>query len=174
MKEFIQLFTQIALLRRGPQDLPASMLLLVLTALAYFLVNFVVIALMPPLKGWGGHPLLDVAFYLVWYFVLLRLAGRSERNLQTTTAVLGFQTVLAPPSIISNWLVLRFAQDQTWQLPVALMFLMLLVWVIAANGHVVKAALEWSSLASVGLVILQIFTQEIIELALFPVPATGT
>jgi hypothetical protein len=54
------------------------------------------------------------------------------------------------------------------------MFLMLLVWVIAANGHVVKAALEWSSLASVGLVILQVFTQEIVELALFPVPATGT
>ena len=174
MKEIIQLFTQIALLRRGPQDLPASMLLLVLTALAYFLVNFVVAGLLPPLKGWSGHPLIDIAFTFGWYFVLLRLAGRSERNLQTTTAVLGFQTVLAPPMIISNWLVLRFAQDQTWQLPVALMFLMLLVWVIAANGHVVKAALEWSSLASVGLVILQIFAQELLELALFPAPVTGT
>ena len=174
MKELIQLFTQIALLRRGPQDLPASVLLLVLTALAYFLVNFVVAGLLPPLKGWSGHPLIDIAFTFGWYFVLLRLAGRSERNLQTTTAVLGFQTVLAPPMIISNWLVLRFAQDQTWQLPVALMFLMLLVWVIAANGHVVKAALEWSSLASVGLVILQIFAQELLELALFPAPVTGT
>ena len=174
MKELIQLFTQIALLRRGPQDLPASMLLLSITAIAYFVVNFIVTGLMPPLKGWGSHPLLDIAFTFAWYFVLLRVAGRSERNLQTTTAVLGFQTVLSPPMIISNWLVLRFAQDQTWQLPVALMFLMLLVWVIAANGHVLKAALEWSSLASVGLVILQIFTQEIIELALFPVPATGT
>jgi hypothetical protein len=54
------------------------------------------------------------------------------------------------------------------------MFLMLLVWAIAANGHVVKAALEWSSLASVGLVILQIFAQELLELALFPAPVTGT
>jgi len=174
MKEIIQLFTQIALLRRGPQDLPASMLLLIITAFAYFVVNFVVTGLMPPLKGWGGHPLVDIVFTFGWYYVLLRLAGRSERNLQTTTAVLGFQTVLAPPMIISNWLVLRFAQDQTWQLPVALMFLMLLVWAIAANGHVVKAALEWSSLASVGLVILQIFAQEVLELALFPAPATGT
>jgi hypothetical protein len=173
MKELIQLFTQIALLRRGPQDLPASSLLLVLTALAYFLVNFAVISVMPPLKGWGGHPLLDIVFTFAWYFVLLRLAGRSERNLQTTTAVLGFQTVLALPINISNWLVLRFVQDQIWQLPVALMFLMLLVWAVAANGHIVKAALEWSSLASVGLVILQIFTQQIVELALFPVPATG-
>ena len=174
MKELIQLFTQIALLRRGPQDLPASMLLLVITALAYLLVNLVVIGLMPPLKGWVEHPLIDIAFTLVWYAVLLRLAGRSERNLQTTTAVLGFQTVLAPPLIISNWLVLRFVQDQTWQLPVFLMFLMLLIWAIAANGHIVKAALEWSSLASVGLVILQILAQEVLELALFSAPATGT
>ena len=35
MKELIQLFTQIALLRRGPQDLPASLLLLTLTMIGY-------------------------------------------------------------------------------------------------------------------------------------------
>ena len=38
----------------------------------------------------------------------------------------------------------------------------------------VEAALEWSSLASVGLVILQILAQEVLELALFSAPATGT
>jgi hypothetical protein len=35
MQELVKLFTQIALLRRGPQDLPASMLLLALTIVAY-------------------------------------------------------------------------------------------------------------------------------------------
>jgi hypothetical protein len=172
MKELIQLFTQIALLRRGPQDLPASLLLLALTMIAYFAVNYLVSALMPPIKGWSVHPAVEVLFTIVWYFVLLRLAGRSERNLQTTTAVIGFQTVLSPPMIISEWLVLRFAQDQTWQLPVALMWLMLFIWVIAANSHVVKAALEWPSLASVGLVILQIFAQQLVLFALFPVSGT--
>ena len=39
MKELVKLFTQIALLRRGPQDLPASMLLLALTIVAYLVVN---------------------------------------------------------------------------------------------------------------------------------------
>ncbi len=155
MKELIQLFTQIALLRRGPQDLPASLLLLTLTMIGYLVVNVVVSGLMPPLKGWEEHPAIDIIFTFAWYFVLLRVAGRSERNLQTTTAVIGFQTVLSPPLIISEWLVLRFAHDQTWQLPVALMWLMLFIWLIAANSHVVKAALEWSNLASVALVILQ-------------------
>ena len=104
--------------------------------------------------------------------MLLRVAGRSERNLQTTTAVIGFQTVLSPPLIISEWLVLRFAHDQTWQLPVALMWLMLFIWLIAANSHVVKAALEWSNLASVALVILQFLAEQLVLLGLFPVSSS--
>jgi hypothetical protein len=167
MKELIQAFTQIALLRRGPQDLPASRLLLALTMIAYFGVCVLMISLMPPLKGWEEHPGIDILFWVIWYFVLLRLAGRSERTLQTTTAVIGFQTILAAPMVLSDWLMLRFAKDETWQLPVALMWLMLFIWMIAANSHVVKAAFEWSSFASVALVILQIFAGQLLMIALF-------
>jgi hypothetical protein len=172
MKELIQLFTQIALLRRGPQDLPASMLLLGMSIVGYFGINFLVSSLMPPIKGWPAHLAVDVVFTLVWYVVLLRLAGRSERTLQTTTAVFGFQAVLSPLLVISEWLMLRFAQDTTWQLPVALIWLMLVIWVIAANSHVVKAALEWSSAASVFLVILQILAGQLVLFALFPATTT--
>ena len=174
MKELIQAFTQIALLRRWPQDLPASRLLLGLTMMAYFGVCLVVISLMPPLQGWEEHPAIDILFWLVWYFVVLRLAGRSERILQTTTAVIGFQTILAAPLVISDWLMLRFAKDETWQLPVALMWLMLFIWMIAANSHVVKAAFEWSSFASVALVILQIFAGQLLMIALFAPMTSGT
>jgi hypothetical protein len=174
MKELIQAFIQIALLRRGPQDLPASGLLLALTMIAYFGVCFVVMSLMPPLQGWEEHPAIDILFWLIWYFVLLQLAGRSERILQTTTAVIGFQAVLAAPMVMSDWLMLRFARDETWQLPVALMWLMLFIWMIAANSHVVKAAFEWSSFASVALVILQIFASQLVMIALFAPIAPGT
>jgi hypothetical protein len=172
MKELIQLFTQIALLRRGPQDVPASLFLLGMTIVGYFGINFLVSSLMPPIKGWPAHLAVDVVFTLVWYVVLLRLAGRSERTLQTTTAVFGFQAVLSPLLVISEWLMLRFAQDTTWQLPVALIWLMLVIWVIAANSHVVKAALEWSSAASVFLVILQILAGQLVLFALFPATTT--
>ena len=172
MKELIQLFTQIALLRRGPQDLPASMLLLGITIVGYFGINFLVSSLMPPIKGWPAHLAVDVVFTRAWYVALLRLAGRSERTLQTTTAVFGFQAVLSPLLVISEWLMLRFAQDTTWQLPVALIWLMLVIWVIAANSHVVKAALEWSSAASVFIVILQILAGQLVLFALFPATTT--
>ena len=45
-------------------------------------------------------------------------------------------------------------------------------WLIAANSHVVKAALEWSNLASVALVILQFLAEQLVLLGLFPVSST--
>ena len=174
MKELIQAFTQIALLRRGPQDLPASRVLLVLSMVAYFGVSLVVMSLMPPQPGWEEHPGVDIVFWILWYFTLLRIAGRSERILQTTTAVIGFQTILAAPALVADWLMFRFAKDETWQLPVGLMWLMVVIWVIAANSHVVKEAFEWSSFASVAMVIMQMYAGQLVMIALFAPIGPGT
>ncbi len=168
MTELIRLFAQIALLRRGPQDLPASGLLLALAVIAYLAVNCLVASFLPAVSGWPAHLAIDVAFTLAWYYGLLRVAGHPERNLQTSTAVFGYQAVLTPLLLVSEYLMRRFAQDTTWQLPVALMWLILVVWVVAANSHIVKAALDWSIGASVGLVILQIIAGQLLLYALFP------
>jgi hypothetical protein len=181
MWELVKLYTQIALLRRGPQDLPASRLLLVLTVIAYLAMNLLMNSLLPPAgvpeggakvsdadaSSWPAQLLLDSAFTLVWYAVLLRAARRPERTLQTTTAVFGFQIVLAPLLFFSSWLWPRFMHDSTWGVPVALFGIVLLVWLIAANSHIVKVALEWSGGASVALVILQILAGELLRRALF-------
>ena len=182
MGELAKLFTQIALLRRGPQDLPASALLLLFTVVAYVAMNLLMNGLLPPVNpaaaagrireadqgGWLAQLLLDTGFTLIWYAVLLRLAGRPERTLQTTTAVFGFQIVLAPLLFLSSWLWPQFAQDLTWRVPIALFGVALVVWLIAANSHIVKAALEWSGGASVALVILQILAGELLRRQLFP------
>jgi hypothetical protein len=168
MNELIQLFAQIALLRRGPQDLPASTLLLALTVIGYLGVNLLVSSVLPPVKGWPAQVLVDTLFTLAWYVALLRLLGRSERILQTATAVFGLQGLLSPLLIASDWLMLRFGEDALWQVPVACAGLLLIVWLVAANSQIVKAALEWSSPASVVLVILQIFTGRVLLFALFP------
>jgi hypothetical protein len=179
MKELIALFTQIALLRRGPQDLPASMLLLVLTIGGYLCVNLLVALVLPALPHaaaagahavegqWLAPLLIETLFTLVWYVALLRFAGRPERTLQTVTAVFGLQTVLAPLTDTFDWLMVRFSGDGAWQLPVACAELLAWTWLIAANSYVVKAALEWSSTASVVLVILQVVVEVALLLAVF-------
>jgi len=168
MKELIQLFAQIALLRRGPQDLPASTPLLALTVVGYLGVNLVVSSVLPPVKSWPAQVLLDTLFTLVWYVALLKLLGRSERILQTATAVFGLQGLLSPLLIASDWLMLRFGEDALWQVPVACAGLLLIIWLVAASSQIVKAALEWSAPASVVLVILQILTGRLLVFALFP------
>jgi len=168
MRDLIRLFSQIALLRRGPQDLPASLLLLVLTVAGYLCVNFVCASVLPPDRRWREWLLVDTLFILVWYVALLRLLGRSERILQTTTAVFGFQAVLSPLLIASGWLLRRFGEDGTWQVPITCAGLLLFIWLIAANSHVVRAALEWSVAPSVALVILQTLASWLVQVALFP------
>jgi hypothetical protein len=171
MKELIRLFMQIALLRRGPQDVPASPLLLALTVGGYFAINFVVSSVLPPVPGsWLAQLVLDVVFMFVWYVLLMKLARKPERFLQTTTAVYGYQAVLSPLLVSIGWLMRRFAQDSVWQFPITLMSLALLIWVIAANSHIVKAALEWSMPPSVALVILQTLAGNLLVLALFQSP----
>ena len=62
----------------------------------------------------------------------------------------------------------RFGQDALWQVPVVSAGLLLLIWLIAAYSQIVKAALEWSSPASVVMVILQTLTGRMLLVALFP------
>ena len=172
MSEFIRLYAQIALLRRGPQDLPASPLLLVLTVAAFLAVNFVVSSLLPPDNRWREILVVATLFTLLWYVLLLRLAGRPERTLQTTTAVFGFQTVLAPLVIGCGWLARRFSPDSPWQVPIMCAVLLLFAWVIAANSYIVRSALDWSATSSVALVILETLAGWLLQIALFaPVKA---
>ena len=51
MKELFGLFAQIAISRKGPQDLPASYFLLGLTVLGYWVIRYVLSLLMPPAGG---------------------------------------------------------------------------------------------------------------------------
>ena len=169
MKELVRLFIQIALMRKGPQDLPASVALLTATAAGYFIVNCVVSAALPPIAGpWLGHLVVDVIFTFLWYALLMRILRRAERYVQTTTAVFGYQAVLSPLWIAAVWLVRQFADDDTWRFPISMIGVAIVVWLVAANAYVLKAALEWKLPACIALVILQILASQILLIYLYP------
>jgi hypothetical protein len=170
MGEVLKLFAQISLMRRGPQDLPASGLLLLLTVAAYVAVNCLVSSVFPPARDWPALLLVDVAFLLLWNALLLRVAGRPERTVQTTTAVFGYQLLLAPLLIVLQWLAQGVHADPVLQGPVLAAGLVLLVWLVAANSRIVSAALECSIGASVALVIVQTLADQLLQMTLL-VPA---
>jgi hypothetical protein len=169
MTDLARLYADIALLRRGPQDVPASTLLLAVTVLGYCAINLIVNYALPlPNDPWFRVLLIDVLFTLAWYGALLRFSGRRERVLQTTTAVFGFRAVLAPLLIGAEWLYRRFGADQTWQLPLTVGYVAVVVWMIAANSRVLKAALEWSMFQCVALVLLETIASALLVLAIIP------
>lgn len=173
MMELLRLYGQIALLRRGPQDVPTSPALLVATVLAFFAINCAVSFIMPPVPGpWVMHLVVEVVCLLAWYAVLLRAVKKPERFLQTATALFGYQLVLSPLLIASSWLVQRMQQqpDSPLLLPVVVLALGLAIWLLAAGGHIVKSALEWTTPASIAMVILQILATQVLLFALFPTP----
>lgn len=95
VQKFLRIFLDIVLWRRGPQDLPVSGLLLAVTVVAYVAVSIVQIALLDEsASSWLFFLVVDPLLLAAWVWLLLRLYGKSERFLQTASAVFGTGAVL--------------------------------------------------------------------------------
>jgi hypothetical protein len=174
MTALLRLYAEIALLRRGPEDVPASVALLAVTATAYFLVNFLIELALPPIPGpWVDHLVVDVVFTFAWYWLLLRLFRKPERYLQTTAAVFGYQTVIAPLWISGLWLFGHFRDNAPALFPVSIVVIAILIWTLTVNVRILRSALEWPVGACVGLVVLQTIAGQMLLIGLFP-PVPGT
>ncbi len=90
MKAFVELFRDIVLWRKGPQDLPASVLLLWLAAAAYVGVSAVQLGVLGETGlAWVFFLVFDPLLLTLCVWLILRLFSHPERFLQTATAVLG-------------------------------------------------------------------------------------
>jgi hypothetical protein len=168
LAELARLYFAIVIWRRGPQDLPAIGILLPLTIAAYVLVSAVVGELLPSMRpGWFGQVLLDTLFLLLWYWLLLAIARRRERYLQTTTALFGLQTVLAAPTMALVWLMQRFAHDDSVRLPLYIASLAVAIWTLLAIGHILRSALERPLGFCLILALLQMLVEELVFLSVF-------
>ena len=95
MLQFLKVFVDIVLWRRGPQDLPASTLLLGLAGAAYVLVSVVQLAWIDePAAAWIVFVVVDPLLLTGGTWLVLRLFNRRARFLQTATAMLGTGALL--------------------------------------------------------------------------------
>jgi hypothetical protein len=95
VQQFLRIFLDIVLWRRGPQDLPASGLLVAITLAAYVMVGAVQLALLDESAAtWLVFLVADPALLTASVWLLLRLYGHTERFQQTASAVLGTGALL--------------------------------------------------------------------------------
>lgn len=129
----------IVVMRAGPQDLPASRTALTLVLLAYALVAGGSIAWseQPP-----ERPLVAFGLYMLLPLVLiagvLGIARKTDRCLQTTTALFG------AGALLSAMVMALVRLDPAAHPPVAVAALMLYFWHFAVDAHIWRHALEVS------------------------------
>ena len=167
--KILNFFVDLCLLRRAPQDLPASQSLLVAVLVVNALAGIVLGA-----QTWAGTgvalaaTVLDLGVLLALLWIALRMRGVLPRFTQSATALLGagvLFTLLAMP--------LQPLLDAPEDIEAgALLYLLLLVWVQLVYGHVLRHALNVNLVSGVALALVYTFTSAVLIELLFPLPAT--
>ena len=137
---YLNLFVEICLFRRGPQDVPASNTLLVLCGLAYLGAGLLALhSMSSPIGNSVLYALTDMGTYGIITWVLLTATRHQVRFLQTFTTMLGTGALL---SLIA-WPITTWQTRETGEagLP-GLLLWGVTVWIIAVTAHILRHALE--------------------------------
>ena len=166
----------IILLRRGPEQVPASTVLLALTVAIYLAISAMVIAsLAAKDPSWPVQLIIGAVSMLIWYRVALRIANKSERYPQTLTAIFGVSTIFSPLLFpMTNSLL---AQVQAKQQPsqfFTMLALFLVAWMIVVFVRIVRAAFEWPWPAALLLVIGEWIFSVLLFVMVYGAPSGAT
>lgn len=141
--------------RKGPEDVPASAALLLVALAGGVVLRGATLALLP--QSEQAPPVLFVALSmgmtLLFVWLVVQLARRPERFVQTATALFGAQVILTPALLATGWFFLSYGNDPTWQAPAIMLRLAVEVWVLLIVARIVRSATSWPMFACVGLAI---------------------
>ena len=165
----IRLFLEICLLRKGPQDAPASQMLLGLAFAAYCLVGVAQAVLDEQwLEGILQIPL-QATILLVFVWGSLKAAGKTNRMQQTLIALLGTDALISSFAIPLEGLFLADPQSAL----IHLLLLSLMLWHMAVVAHILRHALSQTLVVGLALsFVYTVFTLQVL-IMLFGPPATG-
>ena len=127
------------LLRKGPDSLPRSWLVFYV---ALFISIFVSIIVREIVTN-GVDPKHDITLLLTvisasFYFLVIKVAGYSGRNLQSLTAIFGVDAIITAIYLVGFITISQFADDAT-----TLSFVWLITgWSVAVEGHIISRAIE--------------------------------
>jgi hypothetical protein len=167
VQQFLKVFLDIVLWRRGPQDLPSSGLLVILTLVAYELVTLLQVALM---KVSGPQLLLylviDPLLVMAGLWLVMKLFGRIERWPQTVSAVLGCSTLMA--LVFSVPLVLLAGPRVAVNPPAVLQFaaLGMVVAFVLVAGRIIQLATESNLLTGCAIALTYVLMVDVIAAAM--------
>ncbi|NEV61700.1 hypothetical protein [Thiorhodococcus minor] len=139
MQALIRFFVELCALRRPPQDLPASDVLLAITLVADIIVGVLVgitaglSALTSLLQG-----IAEILIMLTALFVALRQLRMRPRFTQSATALLGSGALLGLIAILPLSMSPTGSQQTDLAALGAFLLLALVIWGIVVTGHILR------------------------------------
>lgn len=153
MKSLLLRCWPICRLQAGPQDLPWSPLLLVVAIAGNLLASTLLLLLGLDLQAALLRALFAVTVSVLIWSLVLQVAGRQARLLQTLTALQGCGMLMS----LCAWLLLLLAGALALGKGVLLLInLALLLWSLTVVSHILRQALE-RSLQFTSLLVLAVF-----------------
>jgi hypothetical protein len=143
VQQFLRICIDIVLWRRGPQDLPASRLLLAVALAVYIAVSAVQLALLGETAAtWLLFIVVDPLLLAGWVWLVLRLYGRRERFLQTASAVFGTGAVLGVGLYLPLQLIVAGLGHEPASGLARFFALLLIVAFALVTGRIIKLATD--------------------------------
>jgi hypothetical protein len=163
----IRAFTDIALHRRGPGDLPASWFLFGLVLAVYWAIGF--LSLQSPLLA-VRHPFLyvaaDTAVTLAFLWALLKAFALERRFLQTATAFFGTAVLFTLLGMPLAFMPLGPASGALTGPTILL--LIVIGWAIDVTAFVLSRAIDRPYVLAIGIVIGYELLTYSLRITLFP------
>jgi uncharacterized membrane protein YjgN (DUF898 family) len=172
MNVLLQLFRDLILLKRGPQDLPHSPALLGGLILADLVVSLGFVQAIAPKAGQNlaGVALLQLSLLLGLPYVVLQLARRTARFNQTASALVGVDlvfTLLAIPLLLGIAPAAGQSPNALQSL-LALAAIALVSWQLVVRGHILRHALELSLAQGVLIALIFFLFEQLLLASLQP------
>ena len=136
----VQAFLELTLGKRGPQDIPASHALFVMTYAFYMTVTACLTAVAADWPTALKSALVDAIVLPVFVVTVLWLRGFTARCLQTLTAMAGvgalFSLAAIPPFLVTAGM-----PESALSAPASMLVLVLFIWNVLVLGHILRHAL---------------------------------
>ncbi len=180
MIKLLTVFWNIILRKSGPEEVPDSNFLLVVTFI-FFLLSQILVGF----KMYGGAVslffqllFLDTVLLIIWLRAILQLSGKLERFRQSLTALFGTGTLfnfILSPFILSYapYLEQLTSSDElqiTAELPMpallSIVILIIAIWSVLVMGHIYSRATSKSRAIGIGLALMYSFINFMISTSL--------
>jgi hypothetical protein len=166
-----KIFVEIMLLRKGPNDIPRSTVLLVIVTAIWFLVGVVGVMIIESYTG--SDLLVDLVLMIVGlgiYAIVVNVFGHSSRLLSCVTAFLGCSTVFILVLFSGRLVLPMFLSDIDTDWAVQIFWL----WSIPVEGHIIARTIDRQWVIGFLIALAVLFAQLQLLYALNPMLGTAT